>query len=335
MLKGHGDDIYDHKRKITSNFSSNIYGKQDLSVLQRHLCSCIDLIRSYPESDAGSLARLLAEKHDVESGNVCVTNGATEAIYLLAQTFRNSRSNIVIPTFREYEDACLIHNHKLSFFSSLNPIDFSQNQLIWICNPNNPDGNVYDIDFLIEKVEQYNNSIFIFDQSYEYFTKKQVWNIDQAVRYKNVILIHSMTKQYGIPGLRLGYITAHTDLIGKVEKVRMPWSVNGLAIEAGKFLIENEISFPDSIHYLKEAERLQDALSRVSGIFIYPTRTHFFLCRLENRKASDLKLWLIENYGILIRDASNFRGLDDHCFRIATQSPEENDLLVKAIKEWI
>jgi Histidinol-phosphate/aromatic aminotransferase and cobyric acid decarboxylase len=335
MLKGHGDDIYDHEQRITSNFSSNIYGKQDLSVLQQHLCSCINLIRSYPESDAGSLARLLAKKHHVECRNICVTNGATEAIYLLAQTFRNSRSNIVIPTFREYEDACLIHNHELSFFPSLSRIDSFQNQLVWICNPNNPDGNVYDIDFLIEKIEQHNDSIFIIDQSYEYFTEKQVWDASRAVRYKNVVLIHSMTKQYGIPGLRLGYITAHIDLINKIEKARMPWSVNGLAIEAGKFLIENEISFSDSIHYLEETKRLQEALRRISGILIHPTHTHFFLCRLENRKASDLKLWLIKNYGILIRDASNFRGLDEHYFRIATQSPEENDLLVKAIKEWI
>ena len=66
-----------------------------------------------------------------------------------------------------------------------------------------------------------------------------------------------------------------------------------------------------------------------------PTNTHFFLCKLSDKKASDLKNYLINKHGILIRDASNFRGLDEHYFRLATQSPDENDNLVEAIKEWI
>jgi len=331
MLKGHGDDIYNFGREIVSNFSSNTYSRQDLSALQQHLCSHMNLIHSYPEPEAYSLTQLLGESFNISLENICVTNGATEAIYLIAQAFSGKDTSIIIPTFSEYEDACRIHNHKLSFYEKLEEIN-SQTQMVWICNPNNPTGKVYDIKYLENLVKQYKDILFVFDQSYGYFTSKPVWSIENAVQYKNVILLHSMTKQYAIPGLRLGYITAHADIIQSIEKYRMPWSVNGLAIEAGKFLIKN---LPDTINipdYLKETNRFREELKQIKDLKVYATDTHFFLCRSEKITAASLKLWLVENYGILIRDAANFRGLDKYYFRIATQSPDENNLLVEAIK---
>jgi len=334
MIDGHGDDIYKYGQQIVSNFSSNIYGKQDLSVLQLHLCSCMNLINSYPEPDATSLVRLLGETHSIGYENICVTNGATEAIYLIAQACQGSNTAIIIPTFSEYDDACQINKHKLSFYERLEDVD-SQVEMIWICNPNNPNGYVYDIDYLEEMVNQRSETLFVFDQSYGHFTDKKVWDIKKASNYKNVILLHSMTKKYSVPGLRLGYMTAHKEIIKHIEKFRMPWSVNSLAVEAGKFLIQNTENYLDINNYLGETKRLQVALRLIDGLTVYPTDTHFFLCKLKNKTASSLKSWLVENYGILIRDASNFRGLDKHFFRIATQSPEENNLLVKAIQKWM
>ena len=144
-----------------------------------------------------------------------------------------------------------------------------------------------------------------------------------------------MTKKYAIPGLRLGYFTAHTDWVRAISKHRMPWSVNALAVEAGKFLLTQSPGSLDIDGYLKESVRLQNTLKQIAGLTVFPSKTHFFLCRLCNKTALELKQWLIENHGILIRDASNFRGLDNRFFRIATQSPDENDALVKAISEWI
>jgi len=334
MNDGHGDDIYKYGQKITSNFSSNIFSKQNFPALREHIYSCLHLVHSYPEPDAHSLSALLSKKHGIDTENFCVTNGATEAIYLIAQAYRGNKSSIIIPTFSEYEDACRIHNHKLSFVKELQDID-PFTEMVWLCNPNNPTGVTYDIDYLKDTVKQYPHTVFVFDQSYGYFTNKKVWDIREAAEYKNVILLHSMTKQYAVPGLRLGYITAHKDIIKHIGKFRMPWSVNALAIEAGKFLINNITESLDIKKYLAETVRLQDVLKHILGLKVFSTDTHFFLCKLENRKASFLKEYLIDNYGILIRDASNFRGLDDRYFRIATQSPEENNLLVKAIHEWI
>lgn len=150
MINGHGDDI--HKYNIESNFSSNIYGKQDQTLLHDYLCSKLKEIHSYPEPDAHSLVEVLATKHRVNTDNIIITNGATEAIYILAQAYRESKTAIIIPTFSEYEDACTIHKHQLSFHQTLEDID-SDTEMVWLCNPNNPNGKIYDINHLRELVK--------------------------------------------------------------------------------------------------------------------------------------------------------------------------------------
>lgn len=334
MLNGHGDDIYSHQTKIVSNFSSNIYNKSDLSGLREHLVLQLSSIHSYPEPDGASLKEVIAQIENINNDEIWLTNGATEAIYLIAQKFREQKASILIPTFSEYEDACLINKIKLSFASSLDNIA-DDASLYWICNPNNPTGEIRDKQQLISIIESHPNITFVIDQSYQYFTVKETLSLKEAIDFPNVILIQSMTKRFAIPGLRLGYIIANKQLIEAIRHYSMPWSVNQLAIEAGKYLLNNtEISF-DIDTYLRETKRFQQELSTISDISIHPTDTHFFLCELKNKKASDLKNYLIENHGILIRDAANFRGLNERYFRLATQSPAENDNFINAIKEWI
>ena len=123
-------------------------------------------------------------------------------------------------------------------------------------------------------------------------------------------------------------------LLERLRTNRMPWSVNRLAIEAGLFLLENDVPEPlDVAAYLQETARLSKALKAVGGLDVWDTQTHFMLVQLRMGKASALKEYLAGEHGILIRDASNFAGLDERFFRIATQTPEENDRLVAAIEE--
>lgn len=335
MLKGHGDDIYSYRRKIVSNYSSNIYNGQDMTALQQHLCSCISSIHSYPQPDASRLANMLAGSHNIAHDNICVTNGATEAIYLIAQAFSGKKATILIPTFSEYEDACRINGLQLNYTTSLSDVD-NDTDLFWLCNPNNPTGQMIDRDRITSFIESYPRMTIVIDQSYQYFTDKKGLEIADAIKYKNVILLHSMTKRFAIPGLRLGYITAHAELTARAKAYCMPWSVNQLAQCAGEFLVENDSLFPfDVTAYLSETRRFRKQLSTIGGMEVSATDTHFFLCRLINKTAAELKTYLADNHGILIRDASNFRGLNTSFFRLATQSPSENDNLVKIIRSWI
>lgn len=335
MIEGHGDDLYKYGKKIVSNFSSNVYNRIDHSGLYQRLNERLSTICSYPEPMPYSLESEIARRYSLTPRQVCVTNGATEAIYLIAQVFQGRISAVLGPTFSEYADACRVHRHKVKPFYSLDALP-EDAELVWICNPNNPTGEVRNKEDLKALVDSHPDKLFIFDQSYEYFTLKSLLGIKEAASFPNVILLHSMTKQYAIPGLRVGYFTASEGLTDDVRCRRMPWSVNSLAIEAAKYLLEEGDGISADIpQLLAERERLTNLLLATGMLEIWPTDTHYMLIKLRMGKAAALKDFLAVNHGILIRDASSFEGLDERFFRIATQTPEENDKLVKAISEWM
>ena len=206
--------------------------------------------------------------------------------------------------------------------------------LCWLCNPNNPTGRVVPKDIIIEASAAH--EFLVVDQSYEDYTTHRMPSPAEMLCPNNMIQLHSMTKQYGIPGLRIGYITASADTISYLRQHYRPWAVNALALEAGKWLLTHRICLiPDLATYLQETRRLQDQLGSIEGITVFDTQTNFFLCTIHPYTAAELKAYLAHQHSILIRDASNFRGLTPHHFRIATQSPEENDALVAAITQYL
>lgn len=334
MIEGHGDDIYRYG-PIRANFSSNVYAHVSHDSLNGHLFRQMACIRTYPEPEPYTLERELAARYHVAPENVCVTNGATEAIYLIAQAYRGSRSAILMPTFSEYADACRLHAHEVQSVFTLDALP-GGTSLVWLCNPNNPTGEVRAADRLRRLIQDHPHKLFVIDQSYEAFTLKEVLGVGETAVLPNVLLLHSMTKRFAVPGLRLGYLTGHEALLEKLRRFRMPWSVNALAIEAGTYLLQHVSAYQlDLESLLAERRRVACELERLGGMEVWPSDTHYMLIRLRSGKASALKEWLADTHGLLIRDASNFEGLDEGFFRIAVQTPEENNLLIAAIKEWM
>ena len=318
MINGHGDDAYKYK-DIRIDFSSNICAHGSHEALMAHLAARPDLPDHYPEPEAWSLERMIAERHDIDPACVIVTSGATEAIYLIAHAFRY-RPVIPQPTFSEYADAC-----------EMAGVEEGGREVMWLCNPNNPTGEVYDQLYIDRMMAEHD--LLVLDQSYEGYTDAPVMTPRWGCRTASSIQIHSMTKMYGVPGLRLGYITAHEQLTEQLRRYLRPWSVSALAVEAGKYLLLHEelLCQPD----LAEARRLRDALLQLPGISVAPTQTNFMLCNLAHGTAALLKEYLATQHGILIRDASNFRGLTPQHFRIAAQSPVENEALISAISHFL
>ena len=198
-----------------------------------------------------------------------------------------------------------------------------QDRIYWICNPNNPTGNVLVKGMLNHIIRKHPRYLYVIDQSYADYTLAPMLIPNEMADVFNLMLIHSLSKKYCIPGLRLGYIVASPIIIGRLKQIRQPWTINALAIEAGKYLIDNEVKMiPDLNEYLKETVRLHQKLNAIEGLKVMKTDTNFMLVSINNSTALELKQWLLENYGILIRDASNIRGLDEHYFRVTTQKPE-------------
>ena len=324
MIDGHGDDLYRYKH-IRLNFSSNIYSDGDYTALEAYLSGRFSSVRNYPSPSAGELEERIARRYGVEPENVLVTSGATDAIYLIAQTLRQEGSfRVFHPTFSEYADACRIFGYE----------EREDGNLCWICNPNNPTGEVADAASLMHLATSC--KWLVIDQSYEDYTSSSLLSPMAALYLPNVIQIRSMTKMYGIPGLRVGFITAAADVIAMLRQNYRPWAVSSLSIDAGCWLLDHDFRLiPDLQAYLKETQRLAERLNEIEGINVMPTSTNFMLCTIETALAADLKDYLASRWGILIRDASNFEGLTPRHFRVAAQSAEADDELVAAIQAFM
>ena len=335
MIYGHGDDTYRYGEKVKVNFSSNIYQNADLTELKQYLTTRLDAIGNYPEPEPKELEELIAEKLEIPASMVMVTNGANEAIYLIAQLYRGWASVIPQPTYTEYADACRMFDHIISYERTDELNILPEDRIYWICNPDNPTGNVMLKQLLAYVIKKHPRFLHVIDQSYADYTLQPMLKPKELLDCYNVMILHSLSKKYCIPGLRLGYMTASPIIIERLRDIRQPWTVNTLAIEAGKWLIKNDPKvIPDIKDYIAEAQRLHDELQAIDGIMVMDTKTHYMLVNIDWTTSLELKNWLIENHGILIRDASNFHGLDAHCFRVAAQSPEENNALINAIKEF-
>ena len=319
MINGHGDDIYRY-RDIRANFSSNVYAHFNHAGLFRHLSEKLPHVVCYPEPSPDSLEAALARHHGIRPEEVMATNGATEAIYLIARAYRHLRMVIPQPTFSEYADACR-QAGATCLTAAAGPAD---DLMTWLCNPNNPTGDVRSVATLPE-------GKLVLDASYAAYTAKPLLTAVEAVRRKDMLMLRSMTKDYGIPGIRLGYVVGAEEMLRPLKALRMPWSIGTIALHAGCYLLRHHEEYRIPLDLLiSERQHLAVAFGRL-GIQTFPSDSNILLCLLPHGTATALKEQLATRHGILIRDASNFEGLTPRHFRIAAQTPEENDLLIAAI----
>jgi len=335
MLNGHGDDLHLVEVEITHNFSSNVYYKGCPETLLAHVSQCVPVLQNYPSPTASELNTLAANKFELPKEQFLFTNGATEAFYLISQLFTAKKAAIVAPTFSEYEDACIIFQLDYLLISR-KELKNTTADLVFICNPNNPNGAVYTKHDLELLFQQKPATTFVIDEAYIEFTTSTASVACLTLAYQNVIVVRSLTKTFTIPGLRLGYIISSVSMIKKLLALKMPWSVNSLAIKAGEFIFNNydKLQF-DATKLLEETAIFKAQLEQIKGIKVCKSNTSYFLVKLLNTSAKDLKEHLSIQHQILIRDATNFKGLEGAYIRLSTQSKEANKTLIQALKAWI
>ena len=334
MHQGHGDDIYNYPH-IRLNFSSNVYNHFCHDGLFAHLSRHLSCVANYPEPSALTVERRLADAVGVRPDCVMATSGATEAIYLIAQLFRASTSCIVAPTFAEYADACRMHGHRVRLVTAPDQLP-ADARLCWLCNPNNPTGAVVPKEHLLSIITSRPDTLFVLDASYAPFSSQPLIAPAEGVRCRNLLMLRSITKRFSVPGLRVGYVVGEPTLLHRLRQLQMPWSVNSLAQEATSYLLGHEADYQIPVDVLvAERERVAAWLERTGRVEVSPSDTHILLCRRLQGTAAQLKNELATQHGILIRDASNFELLTPAHFRIAVQTREENDELLKALNSTL
>ncbi|MEA3316921.1 MAG: histidinol-phosphate transaminase [Bacteroidota bacterium] len=336
MIYGHGNELSLYDSEIIADFSSNVSFEPVSPKLIKHLVNEITCINNYPEPDARSLVSKLAKRHRVPEENVLVTNGSCEAFYLLARLFQENHSCIPIPSFSEYEDACMMHNHKISYIDNKNlKTDFNGYDIVWIGNPNNPDGKTIPKETIEQYCKANPNVYFIIDEAYAELCAGFKSSLSLTKKYKNLIIIHSLTKTFSIPGIRIGYIITNRYIIQNLKKFIIPWNVNAIAIKAGNYILDKYNSLlPDTKIIFNNSFRLQARLNEIKSFEVMHSKCNYFLVRLLKGRSDGLKDFLIKEKSILIRDASNFKGLDNTWIRIATQKTAYNNLLFESLVEW-
>lgn len=335
MINGHGDDLYRYGYKVKHNFSSNILQRVDHSGLYEAMAKSMPDLTSYPDPEPLRLERMMATCAGVDDSDVMATNGATEAIYTLASCFKGATSAIMTPTFSEYADACRLSGHKVISFTDINAMPCEAIDCVWICNPNNPTGSVIDKRIIVDKIKSHPQITFILDHAYCDYSERDMISEAEGVEMGNVVMLYSMTKRYSVPGLRLGYAVGSARIIDKMKGRRMPWSINKVSEQAAIYLMEHASEYLIDAHALHaEALRISEAF-RSMGLTVEDTDCNFLLSRLPEGSSRELKERLMSEYGILIRDASNFEGLTSGHFRVAAQTPEQNDLLIDALAKCI
>ncbi len=339
MIVGHGNNIYQFgESRIEVDFSSNIAFNNHSAEIYQHLRKKIDAIGDYPDPEAKRLTNLISQNLSLSTDQILVTNGSAEAFYLLAHLLKRrelTNTLITTPSFSEYEDSCTLYSHKVSYIAidKLLTTDLTNFTSVWFGSPNNPDGYRITVDEIDQLATRYPTCYFVIDRAYNDLSQDK--ELDKEPR-KNIIIINSFTKSYGIPGLRLGYLVAHPEIVSELSTMRPPWSVNALSLIAGEYILKNQDRLQPSIEDLVEESRLlQDRIANIDGFSVTRSRCNFFLVELTNGKtASQLQEYLVKGHRVLIRDASNFRGLTPQHIRIATHNRKQNEELIKALQKW-
>lgn len=354
-MRPHGADIwmYGAAPDTIIDFSSNINPLGPPPGTETIAADTIRQIRYYPEPDAVSLVDMLADKHSLSTGNILTGNGSVELIYRFAEAFDIKRALVVVPVFTEYEQALSVNSivinrfylsecegFKIDFDKLINAAEDAD--AVFLCNPNNPTGLAADkngLNDLLCYCER--KSVFLFvDEAFAEFSacEYEVSMLSRIPESRSLIVLRSMTKIYAVAGLRLGYLCADSGSIKIIKEKMFPWNINIFAQAVGKYLTTQDDFVRRSREYISsERRRFAGELSRISSLSVFDSDVNFVLCRLTGdriRSAGELKQKLLR-YNILIRDCSDFTGLSDEFFRLAVRTEDENDLLIKILKEYL
>lgn len=347
----HGGNTEEIARKYNFNsneiidFSANINPLGLNENIKSAMIKAINKIIKYPDITYFDLKNSIREFENINSENIILGNGAAEVIFNIIRALTPKKALLPAPTFSEYEEAILSVGGNIEYFHLKEDNEFildnkfikeiNENiDITFICNPNNPTGVLSDNNFINELLKKsvVSNTIVVVDESFLDFVKdnNKYSSKELLKKYNNLIIVKSLTKFFAMPGARIGYgICSNNDIISKINKVTVPWSVNIMATD-GIIQGLNEKSYIDnSIEYVNnEKEYLYNALKEISYIKVFKPSVNFIMFKLLIDL--DLKSELIKRK-ILIRSCDNYTGLNNSFYRVAVRTREENDKLIKEL----
>ena len=345
MIQGHGGNVFALAEELGCpaetiiDMSSNINPLGTMPGLIEHLAKHLTRIRVLPEVDGRAAIQAIARLLDVAPERVLAGGGTTQFIYTACAALQSRRVLIVGPTYADYADGCRVHGIEPAFFFTEPQYAFlpdmgrlgaelDRYDTVFLCNPNNPTGQLIAHDTLVHLCAAHPRVRFIIDESYLPFAPAEQAASMTACGLDNVMVLWSVSKIFGMPGLRAGFLVANQRVAKQFQPFMQPWCVNSLAQEAvcflGDHLAEVATFIEQTRSYLDgEAALFRQRLS-TARLTLFPSVTSYFLIRLaEDTTAAEVCATLGRAH-FLIRNCSNFHGLDEHFIRIALKDAATN-----------
>ncbi len=352
MLNGHGGNINQLCNKYGLNpdeiidFSASINPLGCPEDVHKVVLERFDDIKNYPDSECTILKKAIADKVPCSDSSIIVGNGSNELFYLIPRAMKPNQGVLLQPTFSEFRDALAnanvevveIVNENENFTlinTDLSSLKNIEDGMVFLCNPNNPTGQLTLKKDILELVKGNSNRLIVVDEAFMDFVDDngKCSVIKEAPLTDNLIVVRSLTKFYGFPGLRLGYLVANESIVNKLIQFKEPWTVNTFAQIAGHVAI-NDVEFATNTREYVSREKafLYDGLTNIKGIRPFQPSVNFILVKIHNAEitSSGIQNLLIKD-NIIIRDCSNFIGLSDKYFRVAVRTREENQKLLSAL----
>lgn len=345
--------------KVDACFLSNPYATElYLNKLERRFEEQPSLFREllefYPPQNK-DIAQSLARNLNIDSFNIFIGNGAIEIIQMVMHRIVKERVALPIPTFSSYYEFKL-ENTDVSFFQLSEVHGFRMDLREYsefieendctdaiVINPNNPNGFYNSSDEILEFVDRHKdlNSIII-DESFVHFafeedslTLQELGG--ELLKYPNVIVIKSMSKDFGIAGIRAGYALMSKERVSKFLENGFLWNSSGLSADFFEMYSDKVFQKEYEIvrkKYIMNVLLFNSEIAQISGLKPFPTKANFVLLKILNGKSSwQVMTELLVNYGVYVRDCSDKIGLEGEFIRVACRSFEENQVIIRALKE--
>ena len=298
-------------------------------------------ISLYPDPECREFIDLLSRNTGAPKDNLIATNGSTELLRLstLAYTGPGDTAVIPSPTYGEYELACKIAGAGIVKYETQERTGFRlaagdfisfarklRRSVIFICNPNNPTGQYLGFGDVREIVSSFPDTLIILDEAYISFTEN-AWDSLKLLDYANILIVRSMTKDFALAGLRLGYGIASREIINTLKKIRPPWNVNSAAQQAGIAALNSPGHMKQCSALINKGKDYLIAQLGSLGYRVLPTDANFFLVHVG--KATSFQSNLLDR-GSLVRDCSSF-GLPAY-IRIAPRRLQDCRKLIATVK---
>ncbi len=355
MRSKHGGNIYEVAKKYgyeeseILDFSANINPLGVPNSLKNAIISNINSLVNYPDPNYRDLVKAIAEYNGINEEYILPGNGATEIIFKFIEALSPKKALILAPTFSEYERSlrrvkCTVEyfylDEKNDFKLDKNRFMESMNNdydLIVLCNPNNPTGQIIDrkiLSSILSKARENQTNLMVDEAFIEFVDSEELATMLEYIHeYKNLYIIRAMTKFFAVPGIRLGYgITSNKEIISSILDKREPWTINTFASMAGRVLLTDKEYITQSKDFFnRERKFMYDNLKNLNFIEVYRPEANYIFLKLL-KEMDSLQESLIKRK-ILIRSCDNYINLDSRYFRAAIKDRNSNNKFIKAMKE--